>query len=320
MNFKDVFQGLAIAAIFLLISCWGWQEESITTPNYEPALNVMAVISPDTTLIRVMRTMPLSGPTMQVDTIENYWSEYGVDEDLIVRTSYYEVMDAEVRISGANRTFTFQLKDQEPEPHEYRRLDDSIHVYYPSSFNPRAIYKDTTGVFTPQPGQTYSLSVYSPSLDLSVTGQTTMPEPGRLHHNAMPDSFRGDRTFRMIWFPGSTPYYQLSTVPQADGFCGAHNLYLVDEDTTVLMIPAPSCAGKEMAIDSVTYLMVDLVTMDANYHRYFNELPEEGDDFESFVMENVQSGYQVGIQGGYGIFGSVVVARDSIPVKRYWGN
>jgi hypothetical protein len=76
--------------------------------------------------------------------------------------------------------------------------------------------------------------------------------------------------------------------------------------------------GETNDYETEDFLLINLMSMDRNYHNYFLKYGGDGEDeeFSSLFLGQGGSGRSFGIQGGIGIFGSIGFDRHYLPITR----
>ena len=76
--------------------------------------------------------------------------------------------------------------------------------------------------------------------------------------------------------------------------------------------------GETNDYETEDFLLINLMSMDNNYHNYFLKYGGDGEDkeFSSLFLGQGGSGRSFGIQGGIGLFGSIGFDRHYLPITR----
>lgn len=301
MNFsvsiRTVSAILLVVVLTFWVSCgnWGWEP---VTGDTDPKLNVFGLISTDPAIesfVVVHQTISLEGPDV-VEVQDTLW--WGPDSSSYTiqarNQSRYVVENATVRVSrgGASWLFTPVAPSKTTYPWEIRDLN--------------LVYKDTTGSFSAQPGQSYTLSVTTPE-GLTLTGSTITPAvPQFAHLEALPDTIQLHRNFTVRWRPDPEHNYQLTTTGDLY-LCGSEYDELLQPRDSVWTSQYPyECFENEWDPEAVK-LDIILKALDENFYGYFFQ--HQADEFFSFFMGQGGEIAQYGVTGGYGVFGSISRSR-----------
>ena len=269
--------------LLLILGCGDWGWEPVPNDDFEPMLNVMAILSPDqggVTGVEVMRTFPLDGPDYiwgPVDTV--WWNDtLWWPERRMIYTGH--VADASVILSDASN--------------DYALVYDSS-----SRYEPAGRYLPVDTAFVPQPGRRYDLLVTTPD-GLEVTGSNTIPQWEGLIEEHTPDTLYATKTIPMAWRKG-TGFYLLQFEPTDERYWIYIPNRVVVDDTTYLN-PPPYQDGDLEGWEDWSVQEISVATVDSNYYRYFITKPHEAGDFTSFFLGEGDTGAAYGIQGGLGVF------------------
>lgn len=96
--------------------------------------------------------------------------------------------------------------------------------------------------------------------------------------------------------------------------CGGYNQKINEPSDSVWTSTVKSCAWyyEESETENMT---IELRSMDDNYYEYF--IKHSGDDeFVSLLLGGGDSGLAFGVNGGYGVFGSIACDRVCRVAKR----
>ena len=280
---------LATVLLGLSLGCQGWDPVLIQSDDFEPLLNVVAVLSPDLggiVDVQVQRVLPLEGPSWDPGEADTVWyadpTDFRVDREQISR---YRVTDAQVTLSDGDVTYDL--------------------VYSPSDlfYDNGARYIPTDSSFVPQPGATYRLTVETPE-GLRVTGATTIPVEHQIDGAHTPDTLGALDPIPVAW-RRSTGYYQLGiSVRLSEFYHGfrAHSVTVVD-DTSWLAEPIAS-AGQGGDGQTLSVLDISVTAMDENFYNYFIRDPAERNTATFIFLGEGDVGASYGIEGGLGVMGS----------------
>lgn len=297
------FCTLLVLAFFL--GCQGWQSEPVQSENFEPLLNVLAVLSPDeggVVEIMVMRTLPLEGPDGEYgdpDTV-CYYDEYldttfcYLDRPWI---SYFKVTDATTTLSDSVTIYPF----------EYVSTPNAQGWFYSSTHTGHYIPVDST--FVPQTGVPYTLNVKTPD-GLQVSGSLTIPPPVAIKEAQLPDTVQSGETFTVAW-THATDYARVlirnvDREPYRPHSCYVRDEITVVEDSSWNFQIVPECWGEEDSLSSSTEVEITITAMDERYYNYFVG-EYAGPDYEEMMfifLGEGDTGKSRGIDGGLGVFAS----------------
>ena len=289
---------LGVLIITLLLwNCEGWSPQLLTSEDFEPKLNVLAVLSPDMggiVYVEVQRILPLEGPdyTIVHDTVTEIWQnpETGqIDTSTVVRVYYnskYDVPDATVTLSDGSQTWAFE------------------HFVYEGDWegvSPR--YKIMDADFIPVEGKTYVLEVSTPD-GLSVTGTTTIPARSKFVEADFPDTLRLTKSTPLRWTASTGRYLVSQDFVEATGiWCYGGSYTKVVDDTSLVMEPI-SCGDTPPEDTAYAIQEFMLMSVDDNYYQYFIEEEDAGDAITYFLLGSGEVGSSWGIEGGYGVMAS----------------
>lgn len=313
---------LSLSFIAFVISCGNWGWESIETDN-EEQLNIFGLISLDTTLqsfVVVHKTLDTSGPDEEVighDTIFfEAWQWINEDTGLMerdtfwydppyVRTIYeskYIVKDATVTISDGQNDYSFIRSPQDPRTSEYWRYGGEI------LFDP-AIYLNTDNSFIPQPDTEYTLSVTTPG-GHDLTGSTTTPGIPEIHEGQLADTLSIRNLFELKWTHNGDYYTSVATGQSGDLWeyyiCGIDQQGLVEPgDTTWTSSVDSWCLNDIPDEGALAEMGIRVRYVDENYYRYFLATDEDTEEISNFLVGEGSIGTAFGVEGGFGVFGSL---------------
>ena len=285
--------------------------------DHEPELNILGILSGDslvTSFVRVHRTLRVdeAADTLMRDTI------FG--NVVVSYASRFVVRDAEVTVSNGTKDYAFQFM-KSVENDERGNLYET-YVYNGEDLNPK-------------PGEKWTLSVTTPG-GLRATGETMVPPGPQLNKQQLPDSFNINQTMNITW-AAQPDNYQLVNVRNYQSYffnddydteegkiydsCGFWQELAVSPGDTVWTYRRDICEGTVSIEETNDYetedfLLINLMSMDSNYHNYFLKYGGDGEDeeFSSLFLGQGGSGRSFGIQGGIGIFGSIGFDRHYLPI------
>ena len=287
--------------------------------DYEPELNIMGILSGDTlvtSFVRVHRTLRVDEAvdTLMRDTIFGNVVPY--------YASRFVVRDAHVTVSNGTKDYAFQLmKSVEDDGRE----------------NLSEAYVYNGGDLNPQPGEKWTLTVTTPG-GFTATGETMVPPLPQLNKAQLPDSFNINQTMNITW-AAQPDNYQLANVNNYQSYffyedydteegkiydsCGFWQELVVSPGDTVWTYRRDICEdavriGETNDYETEDFLLINLMSMDSNYHNYFLKYgdPEADQEFSSLFLGQGGSGRSFGIQGGIGVFGAVGFDRHYLPITR----
>ena len=287
--------------------------------DYEPELNIIGILSGDTlvtSFVRVHRTLRVdeAADTLMRDTIFGNVVPY--------YASRFVIRDAQVTLSNSTKDYTLQLM-KSVEDNRRENLYEA-YVYNGEDLNPK-------------PGEKWTLSVTTPG-GLSATGETIVPPLPQLNKEQLPDSFNTNQTMDIFWV-AQQDNYQLVNVNNYQSYlfyddydteegknydsCGFWQELVVSPGDTVWTYRRDICEdavriGETNDYETEDFLLINLMSMDNNYHNYFLKYGGDGEDkeFSSLFLGQGGSGRSFGIQGGIGLFGSIGFDRHYLPITR----
>ena len=293
-----------------------WEE---VEADYEPELNIIGILSGDTlvtSFVRVHRTLRVdeAADTLMRDTIFGNVVPY--------YASRFVIRDAQVTLSNSTKDYTLQLMKSV----EGNRRENLYEAY---------VYNG--GDLNPKPGEKWILSVTTPG-GLSATGETIVPPLPQLNKEQLPDSFNTNQTMDIFWV-AQQDNYQLVNVNNYQSYffyddydteegknydsCGFWQELVVSPGDTVWTYRRDICEdavriGETNDYETEDFLLINLMSMDSNYHNYFLKYGGGGEDeeFSSLFLGQGGSGRSFGIQGGIGLFGSIGFDRHYLPITR----
>jgi hypothetical protein len=282
--------------------------------DYEPELNILGILSGDslvTSFVRVHRTLRVdeAANTLMRDTI------FG--NVVVYYASRFVVRDAEVTVSNGIKDYVF-LFMKSVENDERENLYEA-YVYNGEDLNPK-------------PGEKWTLSVATPG-GLSASGETVVPPSPELNKEQLPDSFNINQTMNITWAAQPDNYqlvnvsnYQTYFFYEKDKFeegkiydsCGFRQELLVSPGETVWTYRREICEGFVGIEDTnggeaEDFLLINLMSMDSNYHNYFIKYGED-QEFASLFLGQGGSGRSYGIKGGLWLFCAIGIDRHWLPI------
>ena len=247
--------------------------------DYEPELNIIGVLSGDTlvtSFVRVHRTLRVdeAADTLMRDTIFGNVVPY--------YASRFIIRDAQVTVSNGTKDYTLQLM-KSVEDNRRENLYEA-YVYNGEDLNPK-------------PGEKWTLSVTTPG-GLSATGETIVPPLPQLNKEQLPDSFNTNQTMDIFW-AAQLDNYQLVNVNNYQSYffyddydteegknynsCGFWQELVVSPGDTVWTYRRDICEdavriGETNDYETEDFLLINLMSMDRNYHNYFLKYGGDGED------------------------------------------
>ena len=232
------------------------------------------------------------------------------------------IRDAQVTLSNSTKDYTLQLM-KSVEGNRRENLYEA-YVYNGEDLNPK-------------PGEKWTLSVTTPG-GLSATGETIVPPLPQLNKEQLPDSFNTNQTMDIFWV-AQQDNYQLVNVNNYQSYffyddydteegknydsCGFWQELVVSPGDTVWTYRRDICEdavriGETNDYETEDFLLINLMSMDSNYHNYFLKYGRDGEDeeFSSLFLGQGGSGRSFGIQSGIGRFGSIGFDRHYLPITR----
>jgi hypothetical protein len=225
------------------------------------------------------------------------------------------IKDATVQISDGTNTFNFTFVESEV-------FYDTIVVpilgweFVDTTEVRMNYYKDTTDSFTAQPGVTYQLTINSPNYD-PVVGELTTPNYPTLIDSLISDTISSRDTYKIFWdkWDDSTRGYLSGSIIQNNDYwedgtdwCRPYFERVVNLSDSIYTVPTEFCDLSSDSSQTADYF-IRLTAMDDNYFTYF--VKGEIDDYSNFLLNSpTTKGRSIGIEGGFGVFGSI--ASDNI--------
>ena len=355
MNFKHIYNILGIILAFNLCGCLSptvdWED---LESDYDHVLNVFGLISLDPNIdsfVGLYRTTDLdelSQIFVGVDTVGYYEYEEGESEDgedgFWMIDSLYEpaalIKDATILVTdeqGIEFEFNFIEYDYfHLDTVFYDTTDTTIFGYdiffidtiqIDTTFSWRNnYYKDSTGTFDPKPNTTYSLSIIpSNSSDYDpVTGGLTTPGYPVLIDSLIQDTLFVNEPYEIHWqlLENTSGLLTGEVLVEEDEFglslnrdwCGGNFERTVDLSEGYYTVPAEFCEETGDTLQPAVSF-IRLTAMDDNYFESF--ITGEIQDYSNLLLNSsTTQGRSVGIEGGYGVFGSIAsdgVVRTIVP-------
>ena len=180
-------------------------------------------------------------------------------------------------------------------------------------------YVDTSGTFNPQPGRQYDLSIIAPGYDPITGSLTTPPRPkfnSVYQRGEITDTIIVNEPFEISYdreetgkalVTGDVLLDDLWYDNTSSGWCGGYfDPFMVDLDDGDQY---KQTVNPWMCFDDDNEAMVKdyvlrLTAMDENYYEYF-VIGEVGEYSNGLLNYPTTKGRSVGIEGGFGIFGSI---------------
>jgi hypothetical protein len=174
------------------------------------------------------------------------------------------------------------------------------------------------GIFEPQSGVNYSLTIQASGYD-PVTGSLKTPIPPELNDGLIPDTIVSRSTFEIHWdsWEDTTKGFLSGSVVEEDkdsweegkNWCRSYFERVVNLSDSLYTVPTDFCEeSQDSDLISADYF-IRLTAMDNNYFNYF--IRGEVEDYSNFLINNpMTKGRSVGIEGGFGVFGSI--ASDTL--------
>ena len=327
-----------------------WEE---LESSYDHVLNVFSIINLDSgqpSYVGLYRTTDLDETVLNLvgaDTL--YWCDCDDDEcwqcvenqdGYWVIDSIYEpaalIKDASVNImdnQGNNYTFSYVDKITFVDTIYF---DTTITIYgttinWDTTFYDTIdftinLYVDTTGSFIPQPETDYNLSITAPGYD-SITGSLKTPEIPKIDSLSQrgssvdtviinePFDFHWSQTSGMGLVTGEVIHSRFLEDSLSGDWCGGYFdefvVDLSDVSQSPYGIPAEYC-GDDIENQHSSDYFIRLTAMDDNYYNYFI-VGEIGEYSNALLNYPTTKGRSVGIEGGFGFFGSI--ASDGLMLK-----
>ncbi len=289
--------------------------------DYDHVLNVLGIISLDEevpSFVGLYRTTDL-GELSQI----NVGSDTISSEDDFFEKPIYEpaalIKDAIVQISDGQNAFEFSFVETEIFYDTVNFTIGGIDYQFIDTLDiPINYYKDTLGIFEPQSGVNYTLSIQASGYD-PVTGSLTTPNFPELRDTLIADTIVSRSTFEIHWSPAedTTKGFLSGTVlnewsdywDESKNWCRPYFERIVNLSDSLYTVPTEFCEeSQDDELISEEYF-IRLTSMDDNYFKYF--IRGEVEDYSNFLIDSpTTKGRSVGIEGGFGVFGSI--ATDEV--------
>ncbi|MBH10947.1 MAG: hypothetical protein CMG74_11480 [Candidatus Marinimicrobia bacterium] len=304
--------------IFILIFILFFSSCSIVPPevewkdissDHDPLLNILGIISSDslvTSFVQVHRTLDLeeAQDTLVRDTVNGLINIY--------YASRFVVRNAEVIVYRDDKEYQFDYSNIYMED----RYEISMGAYFYNGDD-----------LNPQPGEVYTLSVTTPSGHY-VTGQTIIPPRSNLHKEVLPDTFQINQDLQINWDP-LVNHNQLINVGNylslindfyyygyyyERGVCGINQERLISPGENNWTYHREFCDENNFSEQDwgEDWLLLQLMSMDQNYYDFFIKYSQEDQEYSNLFIGQGGSGRNYGVEGGIGIFGSVIFDRTFI--------
>lgn len=186
-------------------------------------------------------------------------------------------------------------------------------------------YLDTSGTFIPQPDTRYNLSISAPGFD-PVTGMLTTPTSPKIdslvQRGIQVDTVIASEPFDIYWNSQSEGKgFVTGEVISGNWFedsissdCGYFDPFIIDfseidENPNSVY---PWICNETLETFPIRDYFIRLTSMDENYYEYFI-LGESGEYSNALLNYPTTKGRSVGIEGGFGFFGSI--ASDRLLLK-----
>jgi hypothetical protein len=338
LNFNQILKKLSLIIFLTFLSCLGENSWEDLESDYDHVLNVFGLISLDTSqhsYVGLYSTTDL-GDTSQIylgtDTIgwcncdeeDCSWSEQCDTEEI----EGYWIIDSLFEPAALVKNASVTVTDDSGNAHQFSFIESAFALdaeFSVSSINDvnnfrLNLYVDTSGTFYPQPLTNYNLDISAPGYN-TVTGSLKTPklpsldsltqlgnnvdtilvnEPFNVHWTTIEEG-RGIVTGEVIiqswggdsllsnWCGG---YFDPFTVDLSDISSNPHTVY------------PWICSDSFLQISDTRDYLVRLTAVDDNYYEYFI-IGEEGEYSNALLNYPTTKGRSVGIEGGFGFFGSI---------------
>ena len=193
------------------------------------------------------------------------------------------------------------------------------------------LYIDSSGTFNPEPMTTYNLNINAPGYD-PVTGSLTTPNSPsidsltQLGINA--DTVIINEPFNIYWdllqegkalVTGEVLFGNWWDDSLANDWCGGYfDPFVVDLSdnglTPYTIYPWICSENLNQEVETRDYI-IRITAMDENYYDYF-VVGESGEYSNALLNYPTTKGRSVGIQGGFGFFGSIASDRLLLKIAR----
>jgi hypothetical protein len=284
-----------------------WKDVS---SDHDPVLNILGIISPDslvTSFVQVHRSLNLeeAQDTLVRDTVDGY---------IYIRyASRFVVRNAEVIIRLGEKEYQFDYRSFSIEDND--AISQGAYFYNGDDLNP-------------QPGETYTLSVSTPS-GQSATGETIIPPLAQIHKELLPDTFQVNQDLEINWgslddhnqlinignYLSIFNYYYNYGYYYIGGPCGIAQEKLISPGDDSWIYHREFCDENTSDQDwDDDWLLLQLMSMDQNYYDFFIKFSQQDQEYSNLFIGQGGSGRNYGIEGGIGVFGSVTFDRTFIPL------
>ena len=306
------FRWLALGLLILTVGCWNWKPVAATSEDFEPSLNVLAILCPDNggmVTVAVQKILPLEGPETVAGPPDSICQEYFWEDSLIVdcypiipQLSLYRVLDATVTLFDGEKTWVLVYDDT--------WQDDNFREQVKTAY-----YTPVDTTFVPLEEATYDLHVTTPE-GLEATGRVTIPRAPEFDLAHWDDSLRVGYIYDLRWTPTTGNYrigLEMETSfpdtmedgwPYTRWLCNLSYQVGVQDSTTWPLLIEPRCDeyGPEPASFPGDTLTISLMAMDDNFYEYF--FGEQTNDMTLFLLGSGDTGRVNGIEGGLGVIGA----------------
>ncbi|UCH62693.1 MAG: DUF4249 family protein [Fidelibacterota bacterium] len=300
------FRLSAVLLLVLCLGCEGWQSVLVESEDFEPQLNVLAILSPDeggTVEILVMRTLPLEGSSVEYgdpDTVCYYDEYYDTTFCYLERPwiSRIKVTDAEVTLSDGAVTYPFVYDSTQ-------YASNGFDVW---SVNHAGRYSPVDIAFVPQAGVTYELKVETPG-GLQVSGSCTIPPPVEIKVDQLSDTLQSGELFNVVWNP-VTDYVRVKIESVEESLYWMQSCYVWEEaivrhDSSWTFQIVPECWEWSDTLSPYEEVEIAVTAMDERYYNYFygSDIADY-EEMSFFFLGEGDTGRSQGIEGGLGVFAS----------------
>ena len=204
-------------------------------------------------------------------------------------------------------------------------------TYYDTNLYRINLYVDTTGTFNPQAGTNYQLNISAPNYN-TVTGSLTTPNIPTLdslvQQGRVIDTVLVNEPFDIYWtsFQGGkglvTGEVDLGNWLEdslSRDWCGGYfDPFVIDlsndQINSYTVYPWLCTENLEQEAEAKDYF-IRLTAMDDNYYEYF-VVGEAGEYSNALLNYPTTKGRSVGIEGGFGFFGSIASDRMLLKIAR----
>ena len=321
--------------------------------DYDHVLNVFGLINLDPgypSYVGLYRTTDLDETVLTlVETDTLYWCDCDDDEcwECDEGQDGYWKVDSIYEPAALIKDASVNLIDEQGNSYELSYVDkitfvDTVYfdttftfygttitwdtTYYDTNDYRINFYVDTTGSFVPQPETNYDLSISAPGFD-PVTGSLRTPaipnidslsQRGRSVDTIIvnePFDIHWSQTMGMGLVTGEVIFGNFWEDTSNGDWCGGYFddfvIDLEDEGQNPYGITTEYC-GEDMDSQEPLDYFIRLTAMEDNYHEYFIT-GEMGEYSNALLNYPTTKGRSVGIEGGFGFFGSI--ASDGLLLK-----